>query len=137
MTDLSVVEFGVYGFIELASLLMLIIMAVKEPPMKSKMAIARSIFLIPGMLCAALLASSGNHIDMQNVTTNIITKNFNATTNAKLTNSTTTSTVTSQITLQDRSWLMVHMLIFFVLLIYIVLQLLNLFIDYREANRAT
>ena len=69
MADISIIECGVYGFIAYSSLLMLIISVVKEVPDKKSQSILRSMWLIPGIICAALLMSSGVNITMDTITT--------------------------------------------------------------------
>ena len=117
MGDISVIEFGVYGFIAYSSLLMLIISTVKEVPTTKSFAIARAIYLIPGVICAALLASSGINI-VTDTTSNTI-KNLNTT-------EVWSETTTQKIVLQDRVWISVHYMIFAVLLVYVIFQILTL-----------
>lgn len=119
---LSIIEFAVYGFITYSSLLMLIISTIKEVPATKSQSILRSIYFIPGILCAVLLAGSGVDITFETVSTiNTITDNA-------------TSTVvftedilrTEKITLVDPVWVTVHIMIFMVLLVHVVLQMLML-----------
>ena len=127
--DISVVELIVYGFIAYSSLLMLIISAIKEIPTTKSLAISRAIYLIPGMICAAILAGSGVNIDMPTTTNTAIINEttYNATgslTFTVLTNS--TAPVTSYIVLQNPVWVLVHFMIFAVLGVYVVNQALML-----------
>ena len=132
MSDISLAEFIVYGFVAYSSLLMLIISVVKEIPTTKSLAIARSIFLIPGMVAAGVLASSGVNIQVASVTTSNLIKSINTT----QTWTETTSQI-NNIVLQSPVWQMFHVLIFLVLLVYVITQMLNLFTKYDEANRAT
>lgn len=132
MSDISLAEFIVYGFVAYSSLLMLIISVVKEIPTTKSLAIARSIFLIPGMVAAAVLASSGVNIQVANVATSNLIKSINTTQTW-----TETTTQINNIVLQSQVWQMFHMLIFLVLVVYVITQMLSLFLKYDEANRVT
>lgn len=132
MSDISLAEFMVYGFVAYSSLLMLIISVVKEIPTTKSLSIARSIFLIPGMVAAGVLASSGVNIQVATVDTSNIIRSINTT----QTWSETTQQI-NNIVLQNPVWQMFHILIFLVLLVYVITQMLNLFTKYDEANRAT
>ncbi len=123
MADISVIEWGVYGFIAYSSLLMLIISVVKEIPDKKSQSILRSMWLIPGIICAALLMSSGVNITMETVNTvNTITDNQTSTIIF-----TEDITVERYVPLQDPIWTGVHLMIFLILLTYVVVQMLTLF----------
>lgn len=122
MADISIIEFAVYGFITYTSLLMLIISTIKEVPTEKSGSIVRGIWLIPGLICAFILASSGINIITENTTTSNTITSLNTTevwTEVVSTN--------SLIELQNPVWVTVHVLIFTVLLIYIILQILTLF----------
>ena len=108
---------------------MLIISAIKDVPTTKSLAISRAIYLIPGMICAAILAGSGVNIDMPTTTnTQIINETtYNSTgslTFTVLTNN--TAPVTSYIVLQNPVWVLVHFMIFAVLGVYVVNQALML-----------
>lgn len=97
---------------------MLIISTIKEVPSGTSLAIARAIYLIPGIICAAILASSDVSIAVNTVTTSNVIKNLNTT--EVYTEATTQS---NSIILQNSVWITVHMLIFFVLIIYVFQQI--------------
>lgn len=118
MSDISIVEWGVYGFVAYSSLLMLIISVIKEVPMTKSLSIVRAIYLIPGMICAGLLSGSGVNI-ITNLTTTT-TRNVNTT-------EVWTETINQQIPLQNDVWILVHLMIFLVLFFYVVQHLLILF----------
>ena len=132
MSDISLAEFIVYGCIAYSSMLMLIISVVKEIPVTKSLAIARSIFLIPGMVAAGVLASSGVNIQVANVATSNLIKSINTTQTW-----TETTTQINNIVLQSPVWQMFHILIFLTLLVYVITQMLNLFIKTDEMQRAT
>ena len=130
MSTISIAEFIVYGFVAYSSLLMLIISVVKEIPTTKSLAIARSIFLLPGMVAAGVLASSGVNIQVANVATSNLIRSINTTQ--------TWSEATTQINnivLQNPAWVMFHWLIFSTLLVYVATQILTLFTKYDEAGR--
>jgi len=122
----------VYGTIAYASMLVLIISVIKEVPSTRVLAIARSIYLVPGMVAAAILASSGVNIQVANVATSNLIKSVNTT----QTWTETTSQINNMV-LQSPVWQMFHMLIFLVLLAYVATQIMNLFTNWGEAKRAT
>ena len=123
MAELSIIEFGVYGFITYTSLLMLIISTIKEVPSGKSQSILRSMYLIPGVICAVLLASAGVDIGFDTVTTvNTITDNQTST--IIFTEDITKET---KITLQDDVWRTVHIMIFLILLVHVLVQMLSLF----------
>jgi len=122
MADISIIEFVVYGFITYTSMLMLIISTIKEVPDMKSGSVVRAIWLIPGVITAFILSSSGINITTQTGTvTNTIT--------ALNTSEVWTEVVTTseQIVLQNPIWVSVHLLFAIVLIIYIITQLLNLF----------
>ena len=119
MAELSVIEFGVYGFITYSSLLMLIISAIKtDIPTTKSLAIVRAIYLIPGAVTALLLASINNVI-VSSDTTNTIT--------AVNTTEVWTEQISNSITLMNPVWGGLHLMIFIVIAIFIVTQIINLF----------
>lgn len=124
---ISVIEFGVYAFITYASLLMLIISVVKEVPSGKSQSILRSMWLIPGIITASLLAGMGDQVNFE--TTDITTTDigYNVTnTNQVITNSTLTTQTTEKVLLINPVWVTVHTMIFLSLLAYIVIQFVTL-----------
>lgn len=123
MGDISIIEFGVYGFITYISLLMLIISTIKETPTEKSQSILRSIYFIPGILCAALLAGSGVDITFETISTvNTITDNQ------------TLSVIFTEdiikekkITLLNPVWVTIHGMIFLIMMVHVVIQMLILF----------
>ena len=110
-----------YGFITYSSLLMLIISVVKEVPSGKSQSILRSMWLIPGIITASLLAGMGDTIDFEDTTITSTLINVNTT-------ETWTETVTTsaEVTLIDPVWVTVHYMIFVVLLSYVIIQILML-----------
>ena len=123
MADFSIIEWGVYGFVAYSSLLMLIISTIKEVPSGKSQSILRSIYFIPGIICAGLLASSGVDLGLETVDT-INTITDNQTQSIIFTEDITRET---KVTLLSPVWITVHMMIFLVLLVHVVIQMLTLF----------
>lgn len=122
MGDLSLIEFGVYGFIAYSSLLMLIISVIKtNVPNDTPLSIIRVIFLLPGIFCAGILSSSGVNITTENSNTSNIIKDLNNTDTWQ-----ETTTQTSKFVLINYVWIIVHFLIFITLCIYVIQQVLIL-----------
>jgi len=121
MADISIIEFGVYGFVAYSSLLMLIISTIKEVPSGRASAIVRSVWLLPGILCAAILAGSGINIVTDDITTGNTIKNLNS---SEVWTEVTTQT--KQIVLQNEIWITVHLMIMLVLVAYVIQQMLTL-----------
>jgi len=122
MADISIIEFIVYGFITYSSLLMLIISTIKEVPTEKSGSIIRAIWLIPGVITAFILSSSGINITLEN---NTISNTITALNTSEVW--TEVVTTSNQIILQNPIWVLVHLLIAGVLSIYIITQMLNLF----------
>lgn len=120
-----------YGFVTYSSLLMLIISVVKEVPTTKYSAISRSIYLIPGIICAYILASSGIQFSVDTVVTNNLIRNENSTETWTEATDTTHSVI-----LENPVWITVHYLIFVTLIVYVVTQVLILFTkhDNMESN---
>lgn len=122
MADISLFEFIAYGFVAYSSVLMLIISTIKKDiPTTSSLAVARFIYMIPGLIAAGILASSGVNIVLTSDTTTTTTKDLNS---SEVWSQ--TATHTSQIVLQNPVWMAFHWLIFAVLLIYIFQQAFDL-----------
>ncbi len=118
MADLSIIEFGVYGFFAYTSMLMLIISVVKTPPDAKSHAIVRGMYLIPGIIASFIIASSGETIIMADITNTIIDLN---------TTSVWTEAVFNVIELQNPIWLTFHGLLGIVMTVYVILQMVTLF----------
>lgn|SRR3990167_3941731 len=118
---------------------MLIISAIKEVPTTKSLAISRAIYLIPGIICAIILAGSGVNINLETTSSGPIVNGtitdsqiinettYNSTgslTSTILTNN--TAPVTSYIVLQNPVWVLVHFMIAMVLGVYVVNQVLTL-----------
>lgn len=98
---------------------MLIISTVKGLPEERTRinTIAQAIFLLPGLICAPVLATSG--VDITITTNHTTIKDLNST-------QTWSETDSNAIVLQNPIWVTVNMMIFFVLFFYIVRQILLL-----------
>lgn len=120
MADISILEFGVYGFLAYSGILMLIISAFRETPNTKSQAATRVIWLLPCIFAAVLLANAGQDITFDTSSTvNTITNNVTST--VDFTEDVTTD---RKITLLQPVWGMIHMLMFFVMLLYVIIQIL-------------
>ena len=121
MAAISLAEFIVYGFFSYSSMLMLIISTIKmDVPTKGVLAIARSVYMIPGMIASAILATSGVNIQVAQVVTSNLIRSINTTQTW-----TEATTQTNNIVLQNPVWQTFHLLLFMVLLAYVATQILN------------
>jgi hypothetical protein len=121
MADMSILEFIVYGFLAYSGILMLIVSAFKEDGTASRSQTGvKVVWLLPCIFAAVLLAGAGQDITFETVNTvNTITNNVTST--VDFTEDVTTET---KITLVQPVWGMVHMLLFFVMLLYVIIQIL-------------
>lgn len=122
MGDISIIEFGVYGFIAYTSLLMLIISTIRETPFTQSQSFVRAIYLVPGIITAILLATSGVNITLETVSTINLT-------NATSSNSTIfieTADTTSAFILLNPVWGAIHFMISAVMIVYVLNQILIL-----------
>lgn len=124
--DISIIEFGVYGFIAYGSLLMLMISSIKDTPTTKSQSFTRAMYLIPGIICAGLLASSGELIILDTETTVSSTEALFST--DVVTTLASSSTITNTIQLQDSVWILVHSMIFILLTLHVIMQSLMLLV---------
>tara|TARA_Y100001936_G_scaffold182405_1_gene179627 strand:- start:585 stop:977 length:393 start_codon:yes stop_codon:yes gene_type:complete len=125
MGDISIIEFGVYGFIAYGSFLMLIISTVKEIPDGKSHSLSRVMYLIPGLICALVLSGSGVDIILG---TETITENqvqLHPITGNEVTVA-NTSTTTEKITLIEPIWILVHTMLFLILMVHVIVNILSM-----------
>ena len=118
MAELSIIEFGVYGFFAYTSMLMLIISVVKETPDTKAHSIVRGMYLIPGIIAAFVIAASGENIIISDITNIIVDLN---TTNAW------SETITNITPLQNPIWVTFHGMLGIIMIVYVIIQMLLLF----------
>ena len=99
---------------------------VKEVPDKKSQSILRSMWLIPGIVCAGLLMGSGPNITLQDDGSQI-TEVYNGTNGLLITNTTSYPAAPNSIEIVNPIWSGVHLMIFLILLVYVVVQMLTLF----------
>ena len=126
MADLSIIEFGVYGFIAYSGLLMLIISTIRETPQTKSQSFARAMYLIPSIICAFLLASSGQVIALYDVVIEV--DDGSAGTHSGL-NLNEHNHYT--ITLENSIWILVNFMVGIIMTFHVILQSLQLLL-FRE-----
>ena len=119
---MSILEFGVYALVCYAGIVMLIVSAFKETPMTVSQSAVRVIWLIPSMLCAFVRANAGVdiYLSTETLADQVLDSN-----NAPIT---LTDVTTDKITLLNPIWVTMHFLFFIVLLLYVVINILTLFL---------
>lgn len=123
MGDISIIEFGVYGFIAYGSFLMLIISTVKEIPDGKSHSLSRVMYLIPGLICALVLSGSGVDIMLGTETTTENQILLHPVTGNEVPVANTT-THTEKITLIEPIWILVHTMLFMILMVHVIINIL-------------
>lgn len=126
MLNISIIEFIVYGIFAYSSLIVLVL-SIKSPPQgrTTNTTMVRAMYMIPGIICSLLLAGSGVDIFIDSGSTEII-EVYNGTDDSLITNSTKTITPAS-IELQNPVWIMLHWLFAVILMLYVIIQILQMF----------
>jgi hypothetical protein len=122
VSDVSILEFGIYGLICYTGIIMLIISAFKETPSTVSQSAVRCIWLIPSIICAYMLASAGADIYLSSET---ITKEVLNSSDVIVS---LTETTVDKITLLQPVWVTLHFLFFIVMLLYVMMNILTLFV---------
>lgn len=126
MTDLSSIEFGIYGLIAYGTLLFIISTIVKDIPTTRSLSTTRIVFTMPGMICMGIMALSGINVNLFSTTATHMTNVINGTSGSHLTNSTTTDIISNSVALSSPVWVMVHTGFFIVLLYFVISQVMFL-----------
>lgn len=122
MVDVSFLELGIPLFLELMSISMLIISSIRPLPNTSSESIARAIWLIPGMISAAMIMQMGPKFTGITTLTNSTTIAPNGT---GIFNATVIEQ--NQITIINLPWWWeIHFMIFMILMFYVFWQMINL-----------
>ena len=130
--DISIIEFIVYGLIAYSSLLMLIISTIKDTPATKSQSLIRSIYMIPGIICAILLAGSGVNIVFEDsVVTTIANSTYEVLDNTNVVtilNSTVNESVstTNQIELRNPIWVVLHYMIALIMFAFVITRVLQM-----------
>lgn len=121
---LSIIEFIVYGLITYSSMLMLIISTLQGDQKRTKsLTVVRSIYYIPAIILAAVLAGSGIEITSINSTNTIFNLN---------TTDTWSETIGTSIILQNPVWITIHYMLMVIFIIYVIFNILKLFITHES-----
>ena len=131
MSDINIIEFLVYGLIAYASMLMLIISTIRESPFTESQSLARAIFMVPGIVCAFILAGSGVNITMETVNTINLTNDTIA--NVQIFSEDTTTD--SAYVLINPVWGAVHIMLGSIMSIYVLMQMLMLLSFWPSTKR--
>src|SRR3989304_6544992 len=116
--SLSIIEFIVYGLITYSSMLMLIISTLQGDQKRSKsLTTIRSIYYIPAIILAGVLAGSGIEITSINSTNTIFNLN---------TTDSWTETISTSIILQNPVWITVHFMLMIIFIVYVLFNILKL-----------
>ncbi len=121
MADLSIIEYLSYGLIGYTGVIILMISVLLNPPTSKSLAGARSIWLMPSVICLSVLMFASGTITLE---TN--SSSFSTTSNATSEVWTETGTQTISYTLVDPVWALIHMSMFLILIIYIIVQVLQI-----------
>lgn len=121
---LSIIEFGVYGLITYSSMLMLIISTLQGDQKRSKsLTLIRTIYFIPAIIFAGVLAGSGVEITSTNSTNTIFNLN---TTDAW------SETISSSVILQNPVWITSHYMLMVIFIIYVIFNMLKLLTTHEK-----
>ena len=126
MVEVSILEYGVFGFLAYSSVLMLIISTIKDIPTTKSMSIARSLYMLFGVIAACVVMGMGPEIVLPaggSESTYVI----NGTTGAFITNSTTTAEPVTISILNLPAWMVTHGLMGVILVFYVMQQFVFLF----------
>lgn len=123
MSDVSILEFLVYGLICYSGILLVIASAFKDEKLGKSQSAVRVIWLIPSIFAAFMLASIGGfdiYLDYGTTTNTIINLN---------TTEVFTETITSdkKFTLLNPVWIPLHILFFVILMIYVIWNIVMMF----------
>lgn len=122
MAELSAIELLVYGIICYSGVLGLIFSAFRETPTGRSQSSLRIIWLIPCIFAAFMLASAGETVNLEDSTITSVQTNLNTTETWS-----ETVTTTNTMTLVNPVWVTLHMMFFLILLLYVLVNILNLF----------
>jgi len=121
---LSIIEFIVYGLITYSSMLMLIISTLQGDQKRSKsLTTVRSIYYIPAIIFAGILAGSGVDIVTLDSTNTIFNLN---------TTDSWTEDINNKIVLQNPVWITSHYMLMIIFIIYVIFNILKLFTTHER-----
>jgi len=128
MVDISIIEFVVYALVGYTSLVVLIISVIKtDIPDSKPHAIARVIWLIPGIIAIGILSGVGEGIILESITTETEILNGTVLVNA-------TSIQTKEITLLQPFWILFHLALMLILIMFVIMQVLIILTKVGESN---
>lgn len=122
MSELSLIELVVYGFVCYTGVLMLTISVIREPPFKKRSSAVRVVFLIPSIFAAFILMNSGVDINLINNVTTTTTTDLNTTETWQ-----EQKTENSLIELENPVWVTFHGMLFIVMIVFVIIQITSMF----------
>ena len=96
---------------------MLIISTIRDVPITKALSIVRAVYLIPGVIAAAVLQNVGPNIVMPEVANTIVAVN---------TTEVFVETINAQIVLQSEVWTLFHLMLMLIMMVFILTQFLIL-----------
>lgn len=127
MSDISVIEFAVYGVIGYSGVIMLLLSVIKDIQFERSLSMVRIGYMIIPMYCLFVLGLSGININMESTLETVITNTYviNGSTGAPITNSTVSETHSSasSFTLVNPVWVVMHYMFAISILVYILIQI--------------
>ena len=125
MAEVSIIELVVYALVGYTGVILLVSSAFRDAPATRSGSTIRAIWVLPSLFAVYMLASAGADIHMEDTVTVNTIKNLNST-------ETFTETIqkNSKVTLYQPVWVTLHILFFFMLLIYFIWNIIQLLVKH-------
>lgn len=122
MVEYSIIELIVYGAIGYFGIILMMSSILANPPTNRSLAGARSLFLMPSVVCLSLLMFSDGGVTLDTLETDYT--EYNGTDDSIISYSNSTETRTY--TLVNPFWGTIHFGFFIIEIVYILMQVLNI-----------
>lgn len=116
--NLSILEFMVYSFVTYFSLAILITSLIKDVNETRYATLARIVFLLPGIICAGILISTGTDITLDTIHTVNTTNDTSGQIFVEVTDT------TDKFVFENPIWALVNFIVFMTFIIYVIKQVL-------------
>ena len=126
MSDVSILEYLPFAVVAYSAVIILLISIIKDIPMSRSMSIARSIYILLGMLCAFAISGMGINITGTTEINIVNATTFNETNDLIFTEITNSTTTTKIVMLNFPLWVIVHRAFGLVMAFFFILQILTL-----------